>query len=96
MIKRTTIYLDEKTHEVAKTLAKKEGRSLSNFITCLIWGAKEKKIICPTCKQDMNDLPRKGFKNKDCPQCGQGLSRQIAKKEKIAIGETTKYIKSIF
>ena len=42
MIKRTTIYLDEKTHEAAKALAKHEGRSLSNYLTCLVWDAKKR------------------------------------------------------
>lgn len=37
---RATIYLDEKTYKAAKTLAKKEGRSLSNYLTNLVWGAK--------------------------------------------------------
>ncbi len=34
-----------------------------------------KKVICPTCKQNMNDPPRDGYKNRDCRQCGQGLQK---------------------
>ena len=33
------------------------------------------KVICPTCKQNMNDPPRDGKSGHDCPQCGQGLSK---------------------
>lgn len=40
-----------------------------------------KKIICPTCKQDMAEPPHEGMKKKDCPQCGQGLSWRKAKKK---------------
>lgn len=35
----------------------------------------QKKIICPTCKQDMRDEPRPGYHGKDCRQCGQGLPK---------------------
>jgi tRNA(Ile2) C34 agmatinyltransferase TiaS len=35
----------------------------------------QKKIICQTCKQDMREAPRRGWRNKDCPQCGQGLPK---------------------
>ena len=30
---------------------------------------------CPTCKQNMNDAPRRGHRGKDCPRCGQGLPK---------------------
>ena len=35
---------------------------------------------CPTCKQDLRDPPRNGNSCKDCPQCGQGLSKTTAKR----------------
>ncbi len=43
-----------------------------------------KKIICPTCHQDMNDPPHKGINDRDCPQCGQGINwrKAIKRKEK--------------
>ena len=37
-------------------------------------------MICPTCKQNMSEPPRDGNSGKDCPQCGQGISKTIAKK----------------
>lgn len=40
--------------------------------------SKRKPIICPTCRQDMTQPPRDGTSKKDCPQCGQGLSRRTA------------------
>jgi len=40
----------------------------------------EKRVICPTCKQDMTCGPRNGSSGKDCPQCGQGLSKSNAKR----------------
>ncbi len=42
MVKRTTVYFDVKVLKVAKELAKKEGRSMSNYIACLILAAKER------------------------------------------------------
>lgn len=36
-------------------------------------------MICPTCKQNMNDPPRIGNSGKDCPQCGQGLNKTVAR-----------------
>lgn len=50
MSKRTTIYFDEKIHKKAVSLAKKEGRSLSNYITYLLlndkifWNYELKKV----------------------------------------------------
>ena len=41
--------------------------------------SKQKAMLCPTCKQDMNELPHEGLGGKDCPQCGQGLSWRKAK-----------------
>ncbi len=41
-----------------------------------------KKIICPTCRQDMRDEPHPGLKGKDCPQCGQGISWRKVKKKR--------------
>ena len=41
-----------------------------------------KKIICPTCKQDMNDLPHEGLNDENCEQCGQGWSWKEAAKLK--------------
>jgi len=35
-------------------------------------------IMCPTCKQNMKEPPHPGFRNKDCPQCGQGLRWRYA------------------
>lgn len=35
---------------------------------------------CPTCKQNMRNPPREGNSGKDCPQCGQGLSKSNAKR----------------
>jgi hypothetical protein len=32
----------------------------------------KQKISCPTCKQDMGELPHDGWAGKDYPQCGQG------------------------
>ena len=41
----------------------------------------KEKIICPTCRQDMKEMSfHDGFNNKDCPQCGQGVSWRKAKK----------------
>ncbi len=37
--------------------------------------------ICPTCRQDMRALPHKGVSDKDCPQCGQGISWKVAAKK---------------
>jgi Zn-finger nucleic acid-binding protein len=37
-----------------------------------------KRILCPTCKQDMRSPPREGTGGKDCPQCGQGLTKYRA------------------
>jgi predicted RNA-binding Zn-ribbon protein involved in translation (DUF1610 family) len=37
---------------------------------------------CPTCGQDMRAKPHDGAKNKNCPQCGQGL--QWRKRAKLA------------
>ena len=37
---------------------------------------------CPTCGQDMSIPPREGNSGKDCPQCGQGLSKTLAKRVK--------------
>ena len=39
---------------------------------------KGKKIVCPTCKQDMRLPPKGGESRKDCPQCGQGMTRARA------------------
>ena len=36
---------------------------------------KRNEWNCPTCHQDLSDAPRGGNSGKDCPQCGQGLSR---------------------
>ncbi len=47
-------------------------------------GGEMKKIICPTCKQDMAEPAHPGLNNKDCPQCGQGLSWRLALKKKTS------------
>lgn len=39
-----------------------------------------KKIICPTCNQDMNEPPHKGLLGRDCPQCGQGIMWRFARR----------------
>lgn len=39
---------------------------------------KPKKVVCPTCRLDMTCGARQGASGKDCPQCGQGLSRKAA------------------
>ena len=44
-----------------------------------------KKLICPTCRQNLNEPPQSGLNGKDCPQCGQGISwRRAALRKKIA------------
>ena len=44
---------------------------------------KKKKVICPTCNQDLLEEPHPGLKGKNCPQCGQGVSwRKAAKLKK--------------
>ena len=40
---------------------------------------KKKKILCPTCDQDLELPPHEGNSDLDCPQCGQGLSKSQAK-----------------
>ena len=42
----------------------------------------KKKIICPTCHQDMADPPHPGLNGKDCPQCGQGVRWKQALKKR--------------
>ena len=39
------------------------------------------KYNCPECKQDMRTKPHKGWKDKDCPLCGQGLRWRFAEKK---------------
>ena len=39
-----------------------------------------KKLLCPTCRQDMNEPPRKGLLGRDCPQCGQGIMWRFARR----------------
>ena len=34
--------------------------------------------LCPTCRQDLRDPPQDGNSRKDCPQCGQGMSKTTA------------------
>ena len=34
----------------------------------------ERRILCPTCKQDMTCPPREGQSGEACSQCGQGLT----------------------
>jgi Zn-finger nucleic acid-binding protein len=46
-----------------------------------------KKIICPTCKQDMKSAPHEGLRGKDCPQCGQGISWRRAIKKRNRKGK---------
>jgi len=45
------------------------------------------KVICPICKQDLNESPRRGYRNKDCPQCGQGLPNPEKKTVDEILGE---------
>ena len=33
--------------------------------------------LCPTCRQDMQEMPKSGFMGRDCPQCGQGLQWRL-------------------
>ena len=33
-------------------------------------------LFCPTCGLDMSQPPRNGSSRKDCPQCGQGVSKK--------------------
>ena len=35
---------------------------------------KRKPVICPTCRQSMNEPPRRGLNGRYCPLCGQGMS----------------------
>ena len=44
-----------------------------------------KKTLCPTCRQDMREGPRHGNSGRDCPQCGQGMSKTTAQRRRIAI-----------
>jgi len=37
-------------------------------------------MICSTCRQEMDCPPREGTSGKDCPHCGQGLSKATAKR----------------
>lgn len=43
-----------------------------------------KKLLCPTCKQDLNEPPHKGLLGRDCPQCGQGIMWRFARRVKRA------------
>lgn len=36
----------------------------------------KRKQFCPTCRYDMTQPAREGTSKKDCPQCGQGLSKR--------------------
>lgn len=46
---------------------------------------------CPTCRQDLRLPPREGNSRKDCPQCGQGLSRsQLCVRRKAIMAESKK------
>jgi hypothetical protein len=45
---------------------------------------------CPTCKQDMSEPPHRGVNNKDCPQCGQGLSWRKAKSARTVRRKTAR------
>ena len=47
-------------------------------------------IICPTCKQDMALPPHKGNSEKDCPQCGQGLSKARWSRVKTRLRRVTR------
>lgn len=42
--------------------------------------SRRKKMPCPTCKQDLWLPPHRGKNGKDCPHCGQGLSKTIARR----------------
>jgi len=39
-----------------------------------------KKLLCPTCNQDLNEPPHKGLLGRDCPQCGQGIMWRFARR----------------
>jgi predicted RNA-binding Zn-ribbon protein involved in translation (DUF1610 family) len=42
---------------------------------------KNKQYDCPACHQDMRAKPHRGLKDKNCPQCGQGLHWRLAKEK---------------
>lgn len=39
-------------------------------------------IRCPTCRQNMSEPPHAGLRERDCPQCGQGIMWRFALKVK--------------
>ncbi len=41
---------------------------------------------CPTCKQDMREEPHDGLNEKECAQCGQGMSWRRAKRKQANEG----------
>jgi len=53
--------------------------------------SKREKMICPTCRQDMHQLPRSG--KPDCPQCGQTIPRNRIKSSLIRYKTIEKAVK---